>query len=330
MQIAVQTLVNDIRQLSGLRGNQLFDDDAIASMASDVWQELYDKFVAVNQHYNVSQFTFSLSAGNAGPALGVNMVELPEDFQLGNGLELNPGTPHPWSVPYLENWLNRNSLGLSVLINSMPVMADRRYCFSDRNLIVWPVTNAAGSYRLWYTPMCPQLALEQTVTWTIDDDCLPSDNSGLLSFAFDAGTHPEFNEGMIGGSITCTFDAANDDYNVTDAEITGPDPISDNNTIETNIPWPGGLVTHPITGTVSVTYQPQNTVSILPVQAAPWALYIKLGTAIAIRQARQQDAVGLERRLASQKDRVESILINRQEEPTQPPLTRGASVWDWY
>jgi len=49
--------------------------------------------------------------------------------------------------------------------------------------------------------------------------------------------------------------------------------------------------------------------------------------AIAINTDRQRGTADLERKLGALKVRIASILGNRQEEPQQPPLTRGMGGW---
>lgn len=324
MYITVQQLVDEIRLISGLRANPLYSDQDIADLASDCWQELYDKFVAANQHYNVSTFDFTLTGGGVA-GLGVNQVELPSDFQLGNGLELYPETPRPWSVPYLENWLNRNSLGLTALNVQIPTIADRRYCFNGDRLIVFPPTSAQGPYRLYYTPQAEGLAIPVTTDFDVEPGDVAVNGGGFTVLSLD-GYLPGFNDSDIGKTIDVTFDSPNAAFN-THGTIT---EVQDSNSIVTSQAWPGGTFTGPAAGTASLSGIPAGTVSVMPRQAQPWKIYVTLWTAIAIRQAREQECSDLERRMAHQEQRVDMMLTNRQEEATQPPLTRNQGYWDWY
>lgn len=81
------------------------------------------------------------------------------------------------------------------------------------------------------------------------------------------------------------------------------------------------------TGTVTVTAQAAGTRPDLPTIMNPWILYLKTIACITIRNKRGQEVDAFERRLAVQKQRIETILQERQEEPTQPPLTRGSNDW---
>lgn len=88
-----------------------------------------------------------------------------------------------------------------------------------------------------------------------------------------------------------------------------------------------------VTGTVSVAVQPAGTRPDLPPLMNSWALYLKVHAAITIRTDRDQNVDALQVKLAGLKQRITSVLANRQEEPTQPPLTRGSGgifgLGDW-
>jgi len=327
----LSTLVSDIRLLSGLRANQLYTNADIGGIVSDLWAELYDRFVAANQHYSIQTFEFTLAGG-----VGGNSVDLPSNFQLGNGLELNPSLPRPQSVRYLDNWLNRNNLGASVLnIGGGLACSDRQYCFNNNQLLVFPATSSAGDYKLYYTPMAEKLLEPITVTFALDAADHPSvpptgslTGSGSWSLA-----NADFNADIPEDSsviLSLDFDAPNTsfsgDYPIVEiglvSEGFGEPTASCDNLVSTS-----GF-TGPAAGTGTYTYQPIGTIDRLSDYADPWAVYLKLGASIAIREARQQDVADLERRFNGQKLRVDQMLQNRQEEPTQPPLTSGRSFWD--
>ena len=324
MSTPLTDIVADIRLLSGLRSNQLYTDADIASMASDSWLDLYDRFVAANQHYRVTSVEFTLAGG-----IGGNSFTLPAEFQLGNGLEVDPDTQQPKSVPYLSSWLNRNFLGASVFDVAFPGCQVRRYCFNDNQLLVYPPQNAQGNYRLYYTPQEKRLQAPVTVTAAIDaSDTIPPitpapayPGPGYWAFA-----NIDFSVAPTDGTatVTPTFTGLNVGFNGT-YHINGLIPGLDHecSVSETLV----GSITGPAAGSVSMTYQPAGTMSAFPDYADPWALYVKLETSIAIRTARQQDVADLERRFQQQSLRVDRSLQNRQEEATQPPLTRDTGGW---
>lgn len=322
MSTPLTDIVADIRLLSGLRSNQLYTDTDIASMASDCWLDLYDRFVTANQHYRVTSVDFTLAGG-----VGGNVFALPSAFQLGNGLEVDPDTQQPMSIPYLGSWLNRNYFGQSVFDATFPFCKTRRYVFNDSNLIIFPPQNASGNYRLWYTPQEKKLQAE-TVQSDVDIDAadVPFDYDDpdlghVIAWNFANLVVPA---DLESGTLTVDLDAPNETWNGT---YTVSGIVSGGSSIITTAPWPGISYTNPAAGTVSFTYQPTGTMSSLPDYASPWQLYIKLQTSIAIREARQQDVSDLNNRFQQQSLRVDRALQNRQEEATQPPLTRGTGGW---
>lgn len=319
MAVPLASLLTDIRNLSGLKSNQFYTDVDLAVMASDQWKDLYDRFVEANQHYRIKTFSFTLTGGQGG-----NTVTLPADFQLGNGLELNPTFPRPWSVNYLSSWLNRNNLGATVLNNSFVCPDGRQYCFNDNQLIVYPADISAGDYKLYYTPMADTLLARQEYDFNLPNDVSVT-VPDPMRFTFSNGA---FTSDMIGGTMTLNFTGgtgaanawANGIYTITD--------VLSATTIDTNGSAGSNVLSYPTAGTAQVSFQPPRTVNALPDYADAWALYIKIGTSIAIREARQQDVSDLSRRFQEQEARVDKALENRQEEATQPPLTRDRGFWD--
>jgi hypothetical protein len=94
-------------------------------------------------------------------------------------------------------------------------------------------------------------------------------------------------------------------------------------------PNPAAIATvvGPASGTVSLTYQPLGTRNTLPNIMASWSEYPVVYAAMAVNIDRQRPIGELERKLQALKARIASILGNRQEEPQQPPLSRGVGDW---
>lgn len=290
----VQTLVNDVRIMSGLRNNQLFSDLDIVGLLNDACQELYDTFVTANQLYNVQTLDFTLTNGT-------NTVDLPSDFLNGQSVSRDPDTSRPRPLPYLSNWLERDRL------------QEPHYAFTGSEIMVVPQWNCAGTYRLWYTPHCEQLGLGGDRTVTVD----PAD---LLGTGVDDRTtlalaNANFTSDDEGSAVVLNFSSPNSQFNgpykiyaVLSTTLVsledGPSPIAFDN---------------PAAGTVLVTP------NYLPRYMEPWSVYVKLVASISIRQSREKDASDLERKLQAQQARVATVTANRQTEPTQPPLSRGSS-----
>jgi hypothetical protein len=312
--ILTSTLVADTRLMSDLKDNQVCTDDEIAGYLSDAGSELYDIFTDENQYYDISTFDFTLSGG-VGDANGINSWDLsgtPGDFQQGHSLELNPDTPNPITVDYLSNWLNRND-NVGGVIFAGNVLS-RQYTFSGSLLKVFPPVNAAGKYRLYYTPTWTALMLPQPP---------PGPTPVLTAFEFGAGgglvdfTGTTFTEANVGDTMISTGDA-NSANNFTATIIA----VSSATVVQVDTP----LATEG-SPSASITLQPQGTRSDLPAQMNPWALYLKVHASITIRTKRDQNVDALEAKLAALKQRIATTLTNRKEEPSQPPLTRDAGGW---
>ena len=87
---------------------------------------------------------------------------------------------------------------------------------------------------------------------------------------------------------------------------------------------PTGLVAENFDpSTVTVTVQPENTISQLPAIMAPWALFLKLKVSIAIKTSRNQPINELQADLAPQLLRVTSMAPKRTEGVHQAPITRN-------
>lgn len=324
MSILLTQLVADTRILSDTVNVLSVTDTNVAMLLSDAGAELYDIFTAENNHYNISTFDFTLSGG-VGTTNGLNSWDLsatPGDFQQGHSLEINPNTPNPITVKYLSNWLDRNNSagGITFAGNGL----SREYRFSGDLLKVFPPTNAAGQYRLYYTPKWQTLALPvftlEAATTVEIGDTYTSDGATTTLFITDGVI------GVPGDTIITNWSGNNAIFNgtYTIASLSNP---------QTCVVTPAGPIgssTSPMAGAnyqVGSYSQPTDTRSTLPAQMNPWSLYLKTHAAIAIRSKRQQSVDDLEMKLNGLKARVASILQNRQEEPTQPPLTRGSGDW---
>lgn len=400
----VSDLVAAVRTDSDLNLSQVYTDDEIATLISDAGSDLRDVFTGANQKYDVSMFDFSLSGG-LGDTLGVNSIDLaitPGDFQQGHSVDVNPGTAQPYTLRYLSNWLERNRLNSPSSIFGPAIMA-KEYYFLGTKLIVLPPQNAAGKYRLYYTPMWKPLAIPSVITVQTAaipvpvvhaetgitggltfkaNDVAPANiflatdignfltiqgavnsgnngsrtiggSSGFVSanevgFAVTSGLVPETlpdnatvvlsRASFVTAAGVWTFYGA-DQFTQTTGSINVGDTINVSgaanagnngafvvlsvglNTVTTA---PTGLVAENfVTGAVTVTSQLAGTRPDLPTIMNPWILYLKTIAIITIRNKRGQEVDAFERRLAIQKQRIETILQDRQEEPTQPPLTRG-------
>ncbi len=321
--VALQDLIDRTRTESGLRNNPYYTDAKLIDYLNAGGSELYDLFTATNQKYVISTYDFTVT----GPSDAV--VALPDDFQQGHSLDIYPDTAQVRTVRYLSNWLDRNAQAgnASFYLGGR----DPVYTFLGNDLHFYPANAIqAASYRLYYVPQWVNLAAPITVSWDLAAAANVTDNSGTNQYNFGSspGDHPTFVDAMSGGTLTVFFMTPNSDWACTDAVITGPDPFSNGNSATTGVTWPGGSFTSPVVdGTASITYQPAGTQPELPSVMGPWSEYLVVYAAIAVNIDRQRPHSDLDAKLERLKARVLSVLTPRQEEPQQPPLSRGGGVW---
>lgn len=298
---------------SGLRNNAYYDSASIIRYLNSGGSELYDIFTTANQHYVITTFDFT-TTGQASA-----ITPLPTDFQQGHSLEIYPDNPgQTRTIKYLSNWLNRNAFAGAAFPLSpggfYPV-----YTFLDQNIRFYPPqATPAAPFRLYYTPMWTTLAAKVTRTFPAQAADAPTANTWTIAGA-------AFTSLDIGGIITPGLSVPNNAWNVP-FTITGVSSA----TVATVTPNPAaiGSFTPPAGGSFSIASQPVGTRDTLPGYMAPWSEYLVVYAAMAINIDRQRPIGELERKLAALKGRIASVISVRQEEPQQPPLTRGGGPWD--
>lgn len=325
--LTLDELIERARLESGLRNNAYYDSDQIIRYLNAGGSELYDIFTAANQHYVISQHDFTTTGQSDA------VVDLPDDFQQGHSLEIYPDLPgQTRTIRYLSNWLNRNTFGNIYAL--APGGFDPVYTFLDNKLRFYPPQcTPAAPFRLYYTPMWTTLA--QPVTQTIEIDGA-NDNlvapTSIPSFvsagALAAWTfaNADLTDVPTDGTalLTVNLDAPNDVFNGTYPILASiVPPASSFPEIGTALPADSTGWTGPEAGTASITYQAAGTRNTLPAYMASWSEYVVVYAAIAINTDRQRGTGELERKLNALKVRINSIISARQEEPQQPPLTRG-------
>jgi hypothetical protein len=306
-------LVAQVRTDSDLVLSQVYTDAQLATVISDAGSDLRDVFTGANQHYDIKTFDFTLVGG-----VGQNFVDLqvtPGDFQQGHSVDVNPTSQTPFTLRYLPNWLNRNSCSMpfQVFGNNF---GPKAYCFMGTELIVLPAINAGGAYRLYYTPTwlplmipLPPPPLVATVPATFSGVSAPS------TLGFSGSNWQNAN---IGDTVTvsgATHSVNNGSFLI--ASVGGVNAITLNT----------AALLSEAAGAIVVTLQPQGTRPDLPQNMNPWVQYIKTQACITVRNKRGQPVDSFEARLAVMKDRIQTILQERQEEPTQPPRLRGGDGW---
>lgn len=376
-----------VRLESDLNLSQVFDPDQLVTVISDAGSSLRDIFTGANQLYDIKTFDFTLTGG-----IGANSVVLPQDFQQGHSIDVNPDTAQPFTLRYLPNWLNRNSYSLPFQIFGNN-FGPKAYTFLGNEIMVFPAQYAAGSYRLYYTPTWTPLAIPISVdveTASIAITCdgsvtgfgpgqnffgfgnpfLPtdvgcsvvisgasnSDNNGSFTvtgyissgqitlsgshttetFATSATVTLLRNSRVVASSGVWTLYGDNPNTNATLANVKAGDTFTVTGTASNNGTFTitavgantlttatAGLVDENFATAPTITVQPEGTRPDLPQNMNPWIQYIKTQACITVRNKRGQPVDTFEARLAVEKDRIQVILQDRKEEPTQPPLLRG-------
>lgn len=318
-EIGIPELEERARLESGLRNNAYYDPAQILRYLNAGGAELHDLFTAANQHYNVREFDFTTT----GPDDAI--ITLPVDFQQGHSLDIYPGTNQARTIRYLSNWLNRNqTVGTTVFTASGN---DPIYTFLDNKLRFYPPQSVPSApFKLYYTPMWTTLLPEVSRTFAIDPadtPLVPGPGPGPGAWVFANGAFTS--DIPVDGSarLTPTFVPPNDPFNGTYFinAVVSPTLVSVSNLAST------AGYSNPAGGSATLVYQPIGTRSTLPANMTPWSEYLVVYAAIAINIDRQRPVGELERKLNALKARVASILGNRQEEPQQPPLTRGTGGW---
>lgn len=323
MAVTVDSLVAPARLESGLRDNAYYSADQIIGYLSNGGAELYDIFTQANQHYVVSSYDFTTT----GPASAV--VSLPPRFQQGHSLEIYPDQPgQTRTIRFLANWLNRNAYAGGAF-PLMPGGFDPVYTFLDQKLRFYPPQCVpAAPFRLYYTPLWTPLAALVTRTFAANSFDTPG-TAGPSSAPSWLIAGANFTAADIGGTIRPTLNAPNTAWNI---NFTITDVFSATAAACTPSPTGVGSYTLPSVGTFAITASPAGTTNVIPTVMEPWAEYLVVYAAIAINTDRQRGTGELERKLAAMKQRIASVISVRQEEPQQPPLTRGdgwGGGWGW-
>jgi len=321
MALTSPQFVAQVRQMTMTTNNGVVSDDEICGYGSDAVKVLYDIFAANWQHWFFKSFTFSLAGG-----VGGNTVPLPSDFQVDLGLNLNPTAPTPTTVPRLSAFNERNDLQQWGNFNPVlpGVATNRRYVLNGDSLAILPVTSAAGEYELFYQAQIPDLALPLSTAINVDsaDACFDSD--GFL--AFNVANMGGFLPAYVGGTLTTNFGAPNTGMNKT--YVIGPTPTTANYVVTTT-PYTGQSLTLPNSGTVTLTYQPENTIGALPQVLNPWQLFIKAHASIAVNAKRDLSNPDLEKKLDQEHARAVQMSQVRTSDLKQGPITRGTQSPLW-
>jgi hypothetical protein len=271
------------------------------------------------QHWRRKTYDFTLT-NSTDSGIGGNELDLAADvpdFQMTQGIDDLTNTTRPRPVTRLGSFTQRDGFGWAP--------GFKRY-FEDGNFIsIFPAYNAAGNYRLYYTPITEKLARPVTVDFAVAAADTVIDEGGKLAFSF---ANLDVVSDMVGGTLTVTFDAPNEGF----SGVYTVGGVLGSHIVVTTVDYAAGF-TNPAAGTATLTYQPTATVAELPPLMSQWALYLKLHASIAIREAQQLEVGDLDRKFAREAVRVKSMSNKRSEGVAQAPRTRatrrGAGGYGW-
>lgn len=338
MSVSVADLIAKTRLNSGLRNNQLFSDDQIATILSDAFADLRDKMIVRFAYWFRKTFDFTLAGGNGGNTLDLSQVP---DLQMVQGLDLLDSNDNAFTIDMLESFAQRNQFNTIWPFGGgwgFNGFVGRRYWVDGDTLFVYPAANSAGNYRLVYTPQYTTLALSKTVNFTLDSadhPIVPPPGSLAGTGAWSLANANLANATDIptsGFDLTLTFVTTNlgfsGTYHVVDV---GLPPTFGAPTFSTSNLASSAGFTNPATGTGTYTYQPAGTIGALPQALFPWQKYLILYASIAIRTSRQQQIMpDMETQWKEINSRVVAATKQRSEGVRQAPITRsnyGAGGW---
>jgi hypothetical protein len=86
---------------------------------------------------------------------------------------------------------------------------------------------------------------------------------------------------------------------------------------------------NPTAGSITVGWQPPDTVDELPVMMRQWAVYLKLYASITIREGQDLDTSALERKINALRVRIKSMAHKRSDGIIQPPVQNHYRPYRW-
>jgi hypothetical protein len=272
----------------------------INAAATELHRLVTNKFKAT--YFRSFDFTF---------AAGTSQLTLPPDFWRFKGLDIDPDTSRRREVrPY--NFQERNQLRPNDVRNWDPLLfaTDRFYnVIGSSFLKLQPQEQAAGAYRLYYTPKVKPLTFMRTIARNVGADEIIE---FLPTFPDSMGfTHGRFSWVDVGNMITisgATNAANNGTYTI--LTITGTQFVKYTYpTIEERTPIPEFF---PAPAVATVT-------SMLDAELEPFAEYVWLTAAI--KSLRKEESFAQAKELADQRNLIRDDLTEALETDQGGPQT---------
>ena len=317
MAATVADLILNVRQRTMTVNNNVVSDDEIAGYLSDGVKVLFDIFIAEGamNHWFFAEFPFTLVGG-----VGGNTVDLPADFQVDLGLNLDPTNPYPITVDRLSSFVERNNLPAwgNINIPNVPgAKTNRKYVLTGNQLQVLPALSAGGDYSLFYQAQVPDLALPKIRTFAVDPgDIVSFSDDG---FILENGAFDEARD--TGATITINWNSPNDGYNGI-YTITGIHPGSTTWCFTDPAPSHVGFTSPAAGADYQEVYQPPGSISVLPQVLNPWQLFLKAHASLAVLAKRDLQNPEIEKLLDQEHARAVQMAQVRVSTLKQGPITR--------
>lgn len=152
----MQQLVDDVRLLTNTENSQFVTDNELLYYLNASLGDLDDMMVAKQEDYRLTNVQITITTGNTFP--------LPADFYQLRGVDYYnfENQPNPWLTMKSFSLQERNRYA-NPLLRTMYGVLGLYYMLQDGYVAVIPPDTAAGTYRLWYTPMLSTYALTDTI-----------------------------------------------------------------------------------------------------------------------------------------------------------------------
>lgn len=145
MTTSIATLRTLARQRADMENSLFVGVTELDRLLQDSYSELYDLLVNKHQDYFMAEpVAFTLTSSTYRTALAA-------DFYRLLGVDVNDGA---WRELDPFNWNERNDSNISTSRGRCPSV---KYRVLGNYLTVVPNDGAAGSYRYWYIPTCPDV-----------------------------------------------------------------------------------------------------------------------------------------------------------------------------
>lgn len=134
-----------VRQIADMENSTFVSDSELLSYINDSAKKLHDILVSSNEDYSTIILPFSISSGNTST--------LPSDCYKVRGIDYQYGGD--WVPLRRFQFAERESFN-----NKTRTVIDLSYRLIKDTIYLLPEDKATGSYRLWYVPELPDLALD--------------------------------------------------------------------------------------------------------------------------------------------------------------------------